>query len=99
MNPLAPVSRVRNSSAAERGDERLMRRAKRVRDGRGLIPTVGHAVVAARIASPPVEIPVGLLEQLLVARGVAVRHQVTGALPAEDRITGDAPGRAVEVDP
>ena len=59
---------------------------------------MGHAVCTPRVAAAPVAVPVGGLDQLLVGRDVAVRHQVAGTLPAEDRVAGDPPCGALEVD-
>src|SRR5437879_13384214 len=50
------------------------------------------------MAATAVSLPLGLLDELTVALRVgSVRHQVAGTLPAEDRVGGDAPGRALEV--
>src|SRR5262245_51752441 len=77
--------------------QRLLQRAGGRQHGGRLVAAVGHAVGAARIASAPVLLPLGGLDQLAVAAGVAVRHQVAGALPAERREARDGPGRAVEL--
>src|SRR6266581_7422814 len=73
-------------------------RGERVVHGRGLVPTVHHAVAALLVAAAPaVVLPARGLQQLLEARGIAFLHQVAGALPAEDVVGGVAPRRALEV--
>src|SRR6188474_3932697 len=58
---------------------------------------MGHAVVAAGITAAAVLLPVRRLDELVVGLRVAIRHQVAGALPAEDRVARDSPGGALEV--
>src|SRR5215211_1851747 len=82
---------------AQSGANGLLERLRRGEDGRGLVAAVGHAVVAARVAAPTVLLPLRGLDQLLVRLRIAVGHQVARALPAEDRIAGDAPRRALEI--
>src|SRR5204862_1390280 len=66
---------------------------------RGLVAAMRHAVVAARVTAAAVLRPVGRLDQLAVRLRVAVRHQVAGPLPPEERVARDPPRRALEVDP
>src|SRR5690242_17657005 len=57
-----------------------------------------HAIRAAWVFAPPILLPFGCLDQLLVGTGISIRHQVTGSLPAQHRIAGNAPGRAAKID-
>ena len=59
---------------------------------------MGHAVIATWIPAATIMLPVRGLDQLLVAFCIAVGHQIAGFLPAEDRVAGNAPGRAREID-
>src|SRR2546429_6410363 len=88
--PLALLARDR--------PQRLAHGARRLQHGRRLIAAVRIAVLAARVLPAPVLAPAGGLDQLLVRGGVAVRHQIARPLPAEQRVAGDPPGRALEVD-
>src|SRR5437764_1931916 len=81
----------------QRRQQRLVRSSNRLVHRGWLVSTVRHAVVTTRIAAAAVLLPVGLLEQLAIARRVPVGHQVAGPLPAEDRVAGDSPRRALEV--
>ncbi len=56
-----------------------------------------HAVGAARVLAPPVGVPVGRLDELLVRLHVPVVHQVAGLLPAEQRVGRNAPRGAAEI--
>src|SRR6266849_3839037 len=85
------------TSVSARGPDRLAQRAHRGQHGRGLIAAVRHAVGAARVLAPPVGVPVGGLDELLVGLHVAVGHQVAGLLPAEQRVGGNPPRGAAEV--
>src|SRR5436190_2742284 len=82
---------------AERRAQGLLERLRRLEDGGGLIAAVGHAVVATRIATPAVLLPLRGLHELLVGLRVAVGHQVARSLPAEDRVARDPPRGALEV--
>src|SRR6202521_788015 len=93
---LGPAWRDRSSGFAQRA-QRLAQRAAGGEDGRWLISAVRHAVVAPLVLAAPVLVPVGLLDELAVRLDVAVAHQIAGALPAEQRVARDRPGRAVEV--
>src|ERR1700722_871616 len=64
--------------------------------GRGLVSTMCHAVLTARVFAATVLIPIGRLDQLFVGGGIAIRHQVTRTLPAKQRIARYPPGSAVE---
>src|ERR1700680_2458084 len=87
---------ARASGFAQRA-QRLAQRAAGGEHGRWLVAAVGHAVVAALVSTAPVLVPVGLVDELAIGLDVAVAHQIAGALPAEQRVAGDRPGRAVEV--
>src|SRR5438034_11780670 len=66
-------------------------RGERVVHGRGLIPTVHHAVASILVAAAPaVYLPARGLEQLLEAHGIPYLHEVAGARPADDVVGGDA---------
>ena len=64
----------------------------------GIVAAVDHAVLAARVARDAVHhavfVPVHLVQHFLVARVMAVGHQVAGRLPALDVARGDGPGGA-----
>src|SRR5579875_1312860 len=83
---------------ADRGPDRLAQGAHGGQHRSWLVPAVGHAVGAPGVLAPPVAVPVGGLEELLIGLGVTVGHQVAGPLPAEDGVAGYAPGGALVVD-
>src|SRR2546429_1543256 len=59
---------------------------------------MGHAIGATRILAPPVILPLGCLDQLLIRASVPIGHQITRPLPAQHRVAGDTPGGASKVD-
>src|SRR5204863_3096889 len=91
------TTRTRTPSALHESAQGLLQGAGGGQHRGRLVAAVGHAVVTARVAPAPVGVPVGGLDQLFIGFGVAVGHQVTRTLPAEQRIAGDAPGSAAEV--
>src|SRR6202000_1630236 len=83
--------------SAGEGAQALLEGTHGGQDRGGLIATVGHAVVAARVLAPAELVPLGGLQQLLPGLGVAVVEQVAGLLPALEAVQRDAPRRALEV--
>src|SRR3984957_6740129 len=72
--------------------------AKHIVDRGRLITAADHAVSAFWIAgSCAVIFPLRLRDQLLEGGSVAILQQVTGLLPAEDVVSGIAPGCAFVV--
>src|SRR6266581_5320860 len=83
------------------GDHRahgLPKRLRRSQHGCRLVAAVRHAVVTARVAPASIFRPVRRVDQLTVRLRVAVRPQVAGPLPAEERVAWNSPRRALEVD-
>src|SRR5439155_24088183 len=77
----------------------LLERAHRGQYRGGLVSAVGHTVAALDVSAvASVLRPIRGLHQLAIALAVAVGLQVTGTLPAEDRITRDPPRRALVID-
>src|SRR5918996_2565455 len=60
-----------------------------------LIPAVHHAVSTAWVATGAVALPIRGLQQFLEGVGIAIAHQITGALPAEDVPRRVPPRRAL----
>src|SRR5580704_14278178 len=58
---------------------------------------MGHAVGAALIFSSPVRVPIGCIDQLPVAGGVSVSHQIAGSLPTQHRVARNTPCRALKI--
>src|SRR5207253_6222629 len=69
--------------------------------GGRLVTAMDHAIFAATVACDAVDhavsLPLRFLQQLGVARVVAVRHQVARAFPAPNVARGNSPGRAGEI--
>src|SRR6202035_383218 len=63
--------------------------------GGRLEAAMDHAVGAFFVVAGAIGVPVGFLHQLLETRRIAFAKQIAGALPAEDRAGGIAPGRAL----
>src|SRR5437667_8709333 len=67
----------------------------------GLVAAMHHAIFAPAVARDPIDdsvpTPVGLFQQLRVAREMAVGHQITRSLPATDVSRGNCPGRTGQV--
>jgi len=84
--------RARNPRAPQSGFQRLERVSERVIHRRALEPAVGHAVVAAGVASYAVVVPARVLQQGAVAGRVTfIGEQIAGPLPTEDVIGRIAP--------
>src|SRR5690242_5974675 len=80
------------------GGDKSAERSEGVVYRTGFITTVHHAIGALGIATlAAVILPLGLTQKFGVGISVAVLHQVTRFLPAEDVIGGYAPGRAVVI--
>src|SRR5699024_8967457 len=76
--------------------QRFERVRERIVHGRTLITAMGHAVVAFRVATDAVVVPVGVFDQLAERVHIAfVNQQVTGLLPAEYVAARHAPGGAL----
>src|SRR5919204_2586050 len=82
---------------AQRRPQRLLERPGGREYCSRLVAAVGHAVLAAGIASAPVLLPVGGLDQLPVGLRIPVGHQVARPLPPEHRVARDPPSSALEV--
>src|SRR5262249_22897990 len=88
--------RARGPRTLQRDLERLEGMGERIVHGGSLEATVSHAVVAARIASHAVLVPLRGLEQRAEARRAPlVGEQITRPLPPEDVVRGIAPRRAL----
>ena len=57
-----------------------------------------HAACAALVFAAAVFVPVGGFDEFLIGSAVIVAHQIAGALPAEDGVARNTPGRALKVD-
>src|SRR5699024_3284673 len=76
--------------------QRLERMSECVIDGCPLVTAVRHAVVALRIATDTVVIPVGILDQLPERRRIAfVDEQIAGFLPTEYIAAWHGPSRTL----
>ena len=65
-------------------------------DGRALETAMRHAVVATGVLADAVAFPLGVLDERLIARRIAlVGQQIAGPLPAEHVVRGIAPRRAL----
>ena len=63
--------------------------------GGRLEAAMDHAVGAFFVIAGAIGVPIGFLHQLLEGGRIAFAEQIAGPLPAEDRASGIAPGRAV----
>src|SRR5580693_8318142 len=93
--PLPPPNSAQ--PLADQGAQALLEGAHRGQDRGGLVPAVGHAVVAARVLAAAELVPVRRVQELLPRVGVAVVEQVAGLLPALEAVQRNAPRRALEV--
>src|SRR5271156_3218838 len=88
--------RTRELGSSQGGQERLERVTEGIVHGRTLEPAMRHAVVATGILADTVPLPLRILDERLVSRGIAlVGEQVAGPLPAEQVVCGIAPRRAL----
>lgn len=67
----------------------------RMFDRRALVSTVSHAIIAFRVLTGPIAMPVGLAHQFVKGVGIAfINEQVARFLPTEDVVGRITPWRA-----
>src|ERR1035441_2389255 len=98
VTPSSPPTPRSGSALLAPRAQALLDRSHRREDRSWLVAAVRHAVVAPLVPAATVLAPVGGLDEFLVRLHVAIGHQVARALPAQQRVRGNPPCGALEID-